>query len=320
MEKTKLDAKDWKILKELDSNCRQSDAQIGKKVGMSQQVVTYRIGRLVKSGVIRQFTTVVDITKLGYSIYKIYFKLQKITKEKEERMIQFLVKSKNVVWVCSFDGTWDLHAIFLAKTVRELDSLLNDFSGRFGVNILYKTVLLLVDSLHFIRDSKGGMRILNFSGNEKNIGLDDSDRKILSVLATNARLPFVEISKKTGLGLDAVRYRIKKLVESGAIIGFRVWVDQNLVGNNYFKILICLQNTSPEKEKLLFDFCKRNPNMFYIVKAIGVWDLEFEVLVKDNKELREIILELRNNFQDIIRSYEPLQIFEEYKVNYCPFL
>ena len=40
-----LDLKDRKILYELDLNCRQSNAQIGKKVGLSRKVVDYRIKR-----------------------------------------------------------------------------------------------------------------------------------------------------------------------------------------------------------------------------------------------------------------------------------
>ena len=36
-----VDLKDRKILYELDLNCRQSNAQIGKKVGLSKEVVTY---------------------------------------------------------------------------------------------------------------------------------------------------------------------------------------------------------------------------------------------------------------------------------------
>ncbi|MEA2004048.1 MAG: Lrp/AsnC family transcriptional regulator [archaeon] len=75
MQKMKLGIKDWKILTELDKDCRQSDARIGKKVGFSQQVVSYRVNRLIDGGVIRQLYTVIDLTKRGYSSYKAYFNL-----------------------------------------------------------------------------------------------------------------------------------------------------------------------------------------------------------------------------------------------------
>ena len=48
----KIDLKDRKILYELDLNCRQSNAQIGKKVGLSRKVVEYRIKRMEEEGII----------------------------------------------------------------------------------------------------------------------------------------------------------------------------------------------------------------------------------------------------------------------------
>ena len=53
----KLDLKDRKILYHLDLNCRQSNAQIGKKVGLSKQVVDYRIRRMEDERIIIGYWT-----------------------------------------------------------------------------------------------------------------------------------------------------------------------------------------------------------------------------------------------------------------------
>jgi len=47
-----IDLKDRKILYHLDLNCRQSNAQIGKKVRLSKEVVNYRIKRMEEEGII----------------------------------------------------------------------------------------------------------------------------------------------------------------------------------------------------------------------------------------------------------------------------
>ena len=60
----KLDLKDRKILYQLDINCRQSNTQFGKKVGLSKQVVDYRIKRMEEDGVIKCYWT--DIDMIGY--------------------------------------------------------------------------------------------------------------------------------------------------------------------------------------------------------------------------------------------------------------
>jgi len=46
-ENYKLDVRDRKILVELDEDARQSNNQIGKKVGLSKEVVKYRIDKMI---------------------------------------------------------------------------------------------------------------------------------------------------------------------------------------------------------------------------------------------------------------------------------
>ena len=51
-EKYSLDVKDKKILAELDTNARQSNSQIGKKVKLSKEVIKYRIDKMIEAGII----------------------------------------------------------------------------------------------------------------------------------------------------------------------------------------------------------------------------------------------------------------------------
>ena len=52
--------------------------------------------------------------------------------------------------------------------------------------------------------------------------IDAIDRKILKYLITNARMPFLEIARKCGISGAAIHQRIKKLDESGVILGSRL--------------------------------------------------------------------------------------------------
>lgn len=319
MNAVKLDAKDWKLLKELDRNCRQSDAEIGRKIGLSQQVVNYRINGLVKSGVIRQFYAVADITKLGYSFYDVFFKLQNLERSAEEEMRQFALTSRNITWAGNCDGAWDMIFTVVAKTPSELDMLLKEFTGRFGRNVLYKTVLLLAEFPQFMLGDKE-TKVLRFGGDERAIPkLDGLDEKILAILSTNARMPYVEIAQRIKVDVDVVRYRVKKLIDRGVLKGFGVWTDSKLTGRQVYELILCFQGASLQREKALLAFLRQNPNVAYALKTIGNWDMEVDFRVKDNNEFRENVIRLRNNFQDIIRTYETLLVFDEYKMNYYPF-
>lgn len=48
-----IDVKDKKILYLLDTNSRMSLTQIGKKVGLRKNVVSYRLKRLIQKGIMK---------------------------------------------------------------------------------------------------------------------------------------------------------------------------------------------------------------------------------------------------------------------------
>ena len=51
--------------------------------------------------------------------------------------------------------------------------------------------------------------------------IDDIDRKILSHLVKNARIPFLEIARECGISGAAIHQRVKKMEDSGIIEGSR---------------------------------------------------------------------------------------------------
>ena len=60
--------------------------------------------------------------------------------------------------------------------------------------------------------------------------LDAIDRKILKYLIKNARMPFLEIARECGISGAAIHQRIRKLDESGVILGSRLIVDPKMMG------------------------------------------------------------------------------------------
>ena len=58
-----------KILNILLDNCRESDRQIGKKIGISGGAVKTRIQKLLKKGIIEKFTLRVEPPVLGYNLF-----------------------------------------------------------------------------------------------------------------------------------------------------------------------------------------------------------------------------------------------------------
>jgi len=56
--------------------------------------------------------------------------------------------------------------------------------------------------------------------------LDEADFKILEALSRNPRAGVSQIARETGLSRPTVRARLKRLLQSGIIKGFRVELDE----------------------------------------------------------------------------------------------
>src|SRR3989344_5775270 len=115
-----LDVKDKKILYQLDINARQSASEIGKKVGLSKQVVAYRISKLAETGIIQKFYAVYDTSKLGFATYKIFLRLQNVDVKRQSEIIGYIKNHQNIQFFMSCDGMFDLVFNVLAKTAFDL--------------------------------------------------------------------------------------------------------------------------------------------------------------------------------------------------------
>ena len=64
----KIDSLNWKILKCLQRNARQSNAEIGREVGISSPAVSERIKKMEDCGIIEGFNTSISAFEAGYQL------------------------------------------------------------------------------------------------------------------------------------------------------------------------------------------------------------------------------------------------------------
>jgi Lrp/AsnC family transcriptional regulator, leucine-responsive regulatory protein len=62
------------------------------------------------------------------------------------------------------------------------------------------------------------------------IELDQTDRKILSLLQTDCRLTLAEVAEKVGLSASPCHRRIKRMEDNGVVLRYAAMVDQRAVG------------------------------------------------------------------------------------------
>ncbi|MFA5049608.1 MAG: Lrp/AsnC family transcriptional regulator [Candidatus Micrarchaeia archaeon] len=323
MDKIKLELKDHKILWQLELDAMQSYSSIAKKVGLSKEVVKYRIDRMIKSGLIEQFVFMLNTAMLGYTAYKCYLQLENVDEKKHNEIANYLTSLYYSVWVVTCDGNWDMVTALFAKNAAHLKKMLHDLCFKYPENIREISVSTMIDVQHFKRkylsDSYGeATAVPYYGGGAERIKLDKEEILLLQSLCIDPRKSTIKIAKETGLTVDIIRYRLKKLKEAGFIQGSRLGLNKKLLGLEYHKILLHLKTMPLEREKKLVSFLCSHTNVVDVVRCLGEWDMEIDIDIKTSFELHELIMALKNNFADIIKRYETIQIFKEHKYNFFP--
>ena len=111
----RIDLKDKKLLYWLDQNSRATNKELGRRIGLSEQAIGYKIRRLEDEGFIKKYVTFVNTPALGYEHYKVLLRLRNVTLEKEKEIITLLVKNENIRWVVSCSGKWDINFSIVAR-------------------------------------------------------------------------------------------------------------------------------------------------------------------------------------------------------------
>ncbi|MBI3036536.1 Lrp/AsnC family transcriptional regulator [Candidatus Woesearchaeota archaeon] len=319
------DVKDRKILAEMDMGARQPLSSIAKKVGLSREVVNYRIRQLERRKVILGYYTVLDTAKLGLIYCRMFFKYRKMPAEKQDELLAFCAKHRNISWTISGEGRWDIVLVVLARSLGEIEATYDELNNLFGQHFQNQHVSIaywvrefrhkyLYPSLKMDNDGlvvgKGG----------KAAGLDGTDYEIVDILSKDATASLVGIAKTTGLTPKVVGYRIKHLIEKKVILGFRAIINNKLLGYDHYKVFLTLQDIDEKNLARVTGFLRYHPNVIYITKPMGPYTLEFEAMVRNTNELHEIMQQFKQQLGDILVDYDIYFNYEVRSIRYLPAL
>jgi len=315
----KLNLKDKKILYELEKNARVTISDIAKKVGLSKQLVSYKIKRLEEKRIIEGYHAIIDTSRLGYTTYRVYLKFQHLTTQKKDEIFDYLAAINEITILLTIDGRWDAGFAVMVKGIYEFyeiwDKIMvyKEFIDSYHISI-YSPIY------HFTRTFLSPKRdeipkTLILGGNEK-VKFDTLDIQIIKELAPNIRKPLIEIASKLQKSLQFVINRLKTLEKKGIIQGYRPILNWHLLGYDYYKVDITLRSYKNYKE--LFEYCKNHLYIFQIDKTIGTTDFEIEIYARSKEHFKEIMQELQDKFNTSLKNYTYFTLGKTYKETFFP--
>lgn len=118
--------------------------------------------------------------------------------------------------------------------------------------------------------------------------LDALDVKILQLLSDNARKPYLEVARETGVSGAAIHQRVAKLLQMGVIRGSETLISPESIGYDtcaYLGVYI----KDPQTFDSLLEKLKLIPEVVECHLTTGQYDMLIKVYAKNNKDLFDII-------------------------------
>jgi Lrp/AsnC family transcriptional regulator for asnA, asnC and gidA len=136
---------------------------------------------------------------------------------------------------------------------------------------------------------------------EDKFQIDSLDKKILSIITKNARMPFLEVARSCNVSGAAIHQRIQKMTNMGVVSGSQFTVDPSRLGYKtcaYIGIFLEKSSLFDSVVDQLFAI----PEIVQCHYTTGEYSMFIKVYAKDNEHLRVVLGEKLQAINGISRT------------------
>jgi Lrp/AsnC family transcriptional regulator, regulator for asnA, asnC and gidA len=147
---------------------------------------------------------------------------------------------------------------------------------------------------------------------DKKFQIDSLDKKILSLIAKDARIPFLEIARECNVSGAAIHQRIQKLTESGIISGSEYIIDPHKMGFHTCAYIGIFLEKASMYESVVQEL-EQIPEITECNYTTGNYSIFIKIFAKTNEHLKNILVEKLQSITGIARTETFISLEEKIK-------
>lgn len=142
--------------------------------------------------------------------------------------------------------------------------------------------------------------------------IDELDKKILSLVSKNARIPYLEVARECNVSGAAIHQRIQRLIKMGVIIGSEFIINPKSIGYSTCAYMgIYLQSAGLYNQVL--KQLEQIPEIVECHYTTGEYSLFIKVVTRDNEHLKDILSSSLQKIDGIERTETFISLEENFK-------
>jgi len=131
--------------------------------------------------------------------------------------------------------------------------------------------------------------------------LDLLDKKILTLISADARVPFLEIARECGVSGAAIHQRVQKLKRRGVVEGSEFLINNYRIGYQTCAFVgIKVHNTKSTDS--IIESLRAIPEIVECHFATGRFAMFVKIYAKDNRHLLQIIVDKITKIEGVIET------------------
>ena len=317
--------KDRDLIFLYSENARIRIKDISTIIKKSPQRLKYTLRMMDKEGLIHSPHCIFDYSYFGLLLFRVYFKGGYISERDKNNIIEKLSENPYITSMYELSGEFDLAIEIASLNPSRFNKELKKISDLIPTLNNYKIILNVVTHLYpkfyLLRNSNlvsnvpqeliigGDRRVTVFNKNEMNI---------IKNLLNNPKLRLTHLARQSDINIKTAISIIKNLQEKKIIKGFKHMIDINKLGIYKFRLFLKLHNLSKEREEELLNYMLKTKEITQINKTVGDWDMEIDIETLDKNKARYIILQIREEFKELIETFNIIEFYQYYKKSYLP--
>jgi len=136
---------------------------------------------------------------------------------------------------------------------------------------------------------------------EDNLQIDSLDKKILALLSTNARIPYLEVARECNVSGAAIHQRIQKLTKSGVITGSKFTIEPKMIGFKTCAYMGIFLDKASMYEDVLEEL-RKIPEITQCHYTTGNYAIFIKIYTRDNEHLKRVLTDKLQSIPGIART------------------
>lgn len=285
-----------KLIFAVVKNSRITTKELSRSLKTSQQSASYLVSQLKKRKQIREYNTIIDSVRLGYTNIIVGFNFLVHESNVKREIISGLKEQNHIIYIEENKEGIDILVEYCVPNLSSFNKAHMEIIHAYHKKLRSKFILPVIVKHKFQKNylvRKGDDKDIILCGDRNIVQLSETERKALVHMAKEASIKMVSLAQKLQTTAKTAANIKKSLEKKNVIKGYSCILGHNKLGIMRHNIFLEFTSEGVTDIDKFIQYSRQNKNIAEVTKLIGDYHV---LLTIEELKSSEILQEIRSMF------------------------